>query len=63
MANLDYLNEKSIEEDCTIVRATEELDKLNDGDVSEGDTSSIVLLVLCSFIPMAILIILFTFSN
>ncbi|EDK35442.1 hypothetical protein [Clostridium kluyveri] len=57
MTNLDPLEEKSTENNHSIVQPTEELDKITD-PVPEDDISPIVL-VLCTAIPMIILIILF----
>lgn len=58
MANLDSLDQKTIEKDRTVVQPTEELDKLNDESVPEDETSPI-LLAIFAIIPMVILIILF----
>ncbi|WP_368488985.1 hypothetical protein [Clostridium sp. BJN0013] len=64
MANLDSLDQKSLEKNHTILQSTEELNKLNssvpedNSSVSEDDISPI-LLILCTAIPMIILIILF----
>jgi len=56
VANLDSLEQKSLEKDYTIVQPTEELDKLNDRPILEGDMPP-TLLALCAAIPIAILAI------
>ncbi|OAA84203.1 hypothetical protein [Clostridium ljungdahlii] len=63
MANLGSLGQKSIEKDRTVQQPpTEELNKLNDKPVQEDDIPP-ALLVVFAVIPMAILLILFTFFN
>ncbi|OAA89390.1 hypothetical protein [Clostridium coskatii] len=62
MANLGSLGQKSIEKDHTVQPPTEELNKLNDKPVQEDDIPP-ALLVVFAVIPMAILLILFTFFN
>ena len=62
MVNLDSLGQKSIEKDSTIEPPTKELDKLDDMSVPEDAIPSAIL-VLFAIIPMAILLILFTFFN
>ena len=62
MANLDSLGQKSIEKDRTVQPPTEKLNKLNDRSVPEDDIPP-ALLVVFAIIPMAILLILFTFFN
>ncbi|AGY75300.1 hypothetical protein [Clostridium autoethanogenum] len=62
MANLGSLGQKSIEKDHTVQPPIEELDKLNDRPVPEDDIPPAVLVVF-AVIPMAILLILFTFFN
>lgn len=54
MANLNSLDQESIEKDYNIVQPAEEPDKLDNGSVTD------ILLVLFAIIPMIILIILFS---
>ncbi|MFL0197502.1 hypothetical protein ACJDU8_18320 [Clostridium sp. WILCCON 0269] len=63
MVNLDSLEQKSTEENYSLIQPAEELDKLNNSSedynsIPEDDISPI-LLVLCAAIPMVVLIILF----